>query len=386
MLTKIKNAVKKVLFAIAASFSSHFPVQNNKVVFDNFFGRSFGDNPKYIAEEILSENYGWDLVWLQQHPYHLPKGIRGVKYGLIRSAYELATAKVIVSNVRNGVRVKKRPGQIYLQTWHSSSGSKRSEGDAAKQLNPAYIRAAKRDGADCDGIIAATKWMSQYYRKYFWLNPQTNILEYGLPRDDIFFDHRKAVQEQSRVRQFFGIRRGTRVLLYMPTFRDDGDTQCYQLDFNRILDGLEKKTNHPYVALIHLHPNVVHADSILKYDSRVINANDYPDTQELYFAANLMLTDYSSAPFDYYLLNKPVFLYTPDIAEYTGDRALNALFPQLPFPRANNEKELLAIIQNFDHNKYNDHVEAFKKKHPDFNNGMASKKTVAWIKKQIEAQ
>ena len=27
-----------------------FPIQNNKIIFDNFGGRGFGDDPKYIAE------------------------------------------------------------------------------------------------------------------------------------------------------------------------------------------------------------------------------------------------------------------------------------------------------------------------------------------------
>ena len=35
-----------------------FPIKKNKVCFINFSGKGYGDNPKYITEEILKENEG----------------------------------------------------------------------------------------------------------------------------------------------------------------------------------------------------------------------------------------------------------------------------------------------------------------------------------------
>ena len=75
--------------------------KKQKIVFVNFCGRGFGDNPKYIAEEILRQRLPWDLVWLVgDMSLDFPEGIRKVKYYSMRSKYELATAKVIISNAK----------------------------------------------------------------------------------------------------------------------------------------------------------------------------------------------------------------------------------------------------------------------------------------------
>lgn len=52
---KIQNTIvyKKVKSWIISKLYI-FPVQNNKIIFDNFGGRGFGDDPKYIAEELLA--------------------------------------------------------------------------------------------------------------------------------------------------------------------------------------------------------------------------------------------------------------------------------------------------------------------------------------------
>lgn len=42
-----------------------FPVRD-KIVFMYFWGRGYGDSPKYIAEEIIRQGLPYDLVWLVQ--------------------------------------------------------------------------------------------------------------------------------------------------------------------------------------------------------------------------------------------------------------------------------------------------------------------------------
>ena len=121
------------------------PVKNNKIVFDNFGGRGYGCDPKYIAEELLMSKRDLDLVWLTQDVHTaLPNGIRPVWYGGVRAIYELATAKVWVDNVKSALRIPKKRNQLYIQTWHSSLGLKKNEQDADILPN-SYVRRAKRD-------------------------------------------------------------------------------------------------------------------------------------------------------------------------------------------------------------------------------------------------
>ena len=148
----IKNLLKKV-FTLPLNL---FPIQSNKIMFDNFGGRGLGDNPKYILEELVSRENNLDLVWVSKNrEIPVPKGVRVVKYGSFSSFYEWLTARVWVDNIRNSDRPWKRKGQIYLQTWHGSDGVKLIEKSVAGSLKKTYLRMAKYDGKITDGIVSS---------------------------------------------------------------------------------------------------------------------------------------------------------------------------------------------------------------------------------------
>lgn len=46
------NLVLRVLRRIFWIICYAFPVKNNKIVFQSYYGREYNDNPKYIAEEL----------------------------------------------------------------------------------------------------------------------------------------------------------------------------------------------------------------------------------------------------------------------------------------------------------------------------------------------
>ena len=50
-LFEIRNNIFKCIFFFC-------PVKENKVLFNNFNGRGYGDNPKYILEELKNEKPG----------------------------------------------------------------------------------------------------------------------------------------------------------------------------------------------------------------------------------------------------------------------------------------------------------------------------------------
>ncbi|MEE0899043.1 MAG: CDP-glycerol glycerophosphotransferase family protein, partial [Acutalibacteraceae bacterium] len=133
--------VSIVRFAIKFLFFL-LPIKKSKILFINFNGRGYGCNPKYIAEEILNQKLPLDLVWCVSDTNEpLPSGIRKVKFRPdIKYFYEIATAKVIVTNVKNDLGLFKKRGQYIIQTWHGSMGGKRAEGDALDTLSPQYIK------------------------------------------------------------------------------------------------------------------------------------------------------------------------------------------------------------------------------------------------------
>ena len=105
------------LFHLYRNLFRHASLQSNKIIFNNFNGRGYGDNPKYIAEELLRREMPYDLVWVvnrKQDPT-VPKAIRTVRAGSWREAYEYATAKVIVNNVKSRLPFHKKKEQYYIQ-------------------------------------------------------------------------------------------------------------------------------------------------------------------------------------------------------------------------------------------------------------------------------
>ena len=92
------------------TLSYFIPIQRNKIVFDNFAGKSYGCDPKYITEYLLTSTDEYiDIVWLLDDiSEDLPEGIRKVKYGSLKSIYELASAKIWIDNVKSALKVKKK--------------------------------------------------------------------------------------------------------------------------------------------------------------------------------------------------------------------------------------------------------------------------------------
>ncbi len=360
-------------------------LQNNKIVFDNFDGKGYADNPKYISEEIFSQNLKWDVVWLVKNDsVKMPPYVRTAISYSDEASRELATAKVVVRNNRWSMRIPKRKGQIFIQTWHGGMGFKKVEGEAEDKLDKEYVERAKLDGFECDAIISACALCSEQYRKYFWLNPKTEILEFGQPRNDVLFTDCASVIT-AKVRNTLDIDKDVAIILYAPTFRDDKSIDGYLKDFKEIISAFETRFNKKFVILVRLHPNAEELFDFIEYSDKIICATHYPDVQELIISSDILITDYSGITFDFALMNKPVLLCTLDYEEYIEKRGLSDLYQICPFPKCNTVDELITLINNFNESVYQEKLSDFKKDvWMPFDDGKAAKQAVGWIKQYIK--
>lgn len=361
------------------------PIDKRKIVFDNFSGKGYGENPKYIANELLREGKKTKLIWICNDIHGaFPQGIRPVYTYSLRAFYESATAKVWVCNTRGSRLTKKRKDQIYLQTWHGSIGFKKIEKDAELVLPNSYVLGAKEDGQIVDGIIADGKWQELLYKRAFWLNENCEILKVGSPRLDVFFNKTDSIMLQNRIRKQIGIRNDTFVVLYAPTFRDGKSTAGYLSGFETLQEFFLKKYQS-VVFLIRFHPNCVDlANDLYGFNTDSIrNVSHYPDVQELMLISDCLITDYSSTAYDFALLRKPVFLYISDFEDYVKDRGVYNDFYHQPFTISKTENELIDNMKNFDSMSYMQKLSDFFEKYPSFNSGNASAQSAKWILKKI---
>lgn len=130
--------------------------------------------------------------------------------------------------------------------------------------------------------------------------------------------------------------------------------------------------------LVRFHPNV---DDMFfdNNDERLINVTAYPNPQDLMFTADVMISDYSSAPIDFLLLNRVVFLYMPDYEEYTKLRPLNVNFENLPFIKCYTDFELVEQISRFSNFTYQKCINDYKLINRRFDDGHAAERCAEWI-------
>jgi CDP-glycerol:poly(glycerophosphate) glycerophosphotransferase len=358
---------------------SLLPLNKRKLVFDNFGGRGYGDNPKYIADELLKQDENLDMVWLvNDMSTSVPDGVRKVRYGSWRAFFEWSTAKIWIDNIRNSDRPWKRKNQIYLQTWHGSHGVKLVERDVESTLSKSYAMMAKYDGKISNAIISSCQLQTEQFKKSFWLADNVEVLEYGLPRNDDFFRDTQISHINNTVRVKYKISLDELVVLYMPTFRDDGSTKVYNLDYDKVINSFQKFYNKKVRVLVRFHPNVDNT-FFNNNDERLINVTDYPDPQDLMFVADIMISDYSSAPTDFMLLDRVIFLYMPDYEEYTKLRPLNLNFNNLPFIKCYTNFDLVEQISHFSKVDYYKRIDDYKSDNRRFDDGHAARKCAEWI-------
>lgn len=361
----------------------HCRINPRKLVFENFGGKGYGDNPKYITEEILRQKLNWDLVWLtNEQENKFPQGVRVVKYGSLKAMRELASAKVWIDNIRNSERPPKKHGQVYLQTWHGGMGFKKVEKAVEASLNKNYILQAQKDGAETDAIISDCKLKSDIFLRDFWLKKDVKILETGQPRNDILFRTDKG-EIRKKIKRYYGISNEAKIILYVPTFRDDLSIKGYDLDTQKVIECFQERFRIPFVFLMKFHPNVQIQEKCMEYNDKVINATKYPDIQELYLAADYLITDYSSTAFDFSIMCKPVFLYASDYKEYKRNRTMELKLEDTPFMLAETNNKLFENIMKFSFEEYQRKIEDFKENYwKPYDNGTASNQVVNWIKKE----
>lgn len=308
-------------------------IDRRKIVVNQFQGGGYGCNPKPVVEELLRRG-GWDIVWMVRKGAGagLPRGVRTVRFGSWAALRELATAGVWFANHNLGRYVRhlglvKKPGQRYLQTWHGSFGIKR----CTEVLGPEETRML-------DVFFANGRWEAELARG--WFGPFVRILETGHPRNDAIVATRGREAGE------------TRTVLYVPTFRDDGDLSAYLTDFTAVKAALAGRWPGAWRVKVRLHPNLRKKGVTLAFSGVDEDVTDAPDIQDLLAEAEVVISDYSSCVFDFALSGRPAFLYVPDRARYENERGFCYPLSETPFPLAESVAALAESVAGFDGREY----------------------------------
>lgn len=358
------------------------PINKRRVLFISYYGTQYGCNPKYISQYLTAFHPDEaDIIWAftNQKAHHDIYGIRTVRYGSLAYKLALATSRIICTNYRMTEDFCKRPGQIYIQTWHSSLRLKKIEKDTVDTLPAHYVRMAMHDSSQTDLLIAGCRMSHQTFVNSFWYNGE--ILDCGTPRNDILVNHDQKLQ--NIVRQRLHILPNTRIVLYAPTFRRDKNTEVYNVDFSLLCNSLSRRFGGQWVPVVRLHPHLINCKNF-ENQNTIVDATTYDDIQELLSVTDVLVTDYSSLMFDFALTGKPIFLYAPDVEAYCkDDRGFYFNISELPFPISRSNDELKETIAVFDDEKYLSFLKELYKTVGCYEKGIASKTLGKYIINQL---
>ena len=289
-----------------------------KVVYFTYRGL-FADNPRAIYEGLLARDdleltHTWLCVPKTQGSY--PAGVETVLYGTPEAAAVLGDADVVVANDCMSMDWTKKPGAIYLQTWHGTP-LKRIHHDAP--VRPGWLDKPDQDVARWDLLLSPNAVSTELLRARVPL-PRRRL------RDRLSAQRRPEPTRTGTTSargsaQELGIADGTTAVLYAPTWRDDLVFDAAgAADFEMPIDltAFAQRLGGDHVLLPRLH-SMVAGRIAVPPGAPVIDVSDRPESAELYLAADMLVTDYSSAMFDFAVTGKPMVFYTYDLEHYRDD-------------------------------------------------------------------
>jgi len=269
-----------------------FPIRKRKIVFCCIEGTTgYTCNPKYIAEELIRKNEElkescgrYELVWLVNDiSKEFPKEIKVVCNSLLNRAYHLSTAKFWIDNSRKQLEVRKRKGQIYIQTWHAKLGFKPTGLDRGASFSKIAYLVTKHDSDMIDYWLSNSDWYDKTLPTGSIYEGAT--LRTGSPRCDILVRAKKDAEYKAEVKnaliQRFGpafvknsensveqqLKAETEdihFLMHAPTFRGGSQGTNREIaagqgfpDYKRLIASMEKRFGGTWIVVLRLHPQLV---------------------------------------------------------------------------------------------------------------------------------
>ena len=360
----IINGWRKFIYLICSCFK----IDNKKVFVNYFDGRGIGDHPKYIVKELIKECPNIKIYWVYRGKKEAQNNIIFVKPFSVKAIFHQATAKIWISSVRMPFYSIKKQKQYYFQSWHGGLAFKKIEQECEAALSKRYKRTCKHDSKMIDYWISSNADNTRLYKNFFWYHGG-EILEVGSPRNDIFFknnDYKLVIYPQFKDFKW---------ILFAPTYREK---QSNIIEPEKILQAYKKKYGKECIILIREHPSMKIENLKYNYSDRIFNVSEFPDTQLLLAASDILITDYSSIMWDFSLQEKPVILFHPDAVSYSNERQFYLSFNELPYFEAFNMEDVCNYIISLDTElyKYKSKLHDFFDKYESFDYGTASDNVV----------
>ncbi|WP_035800975.1 bifunctional glycosyltransferase/CDP-glycerol:glycerophosphate glycerophosphotransferase [Kitasatospora mediocidica] len=350
------------------------------VLYNVALGGHYAGSPRAIHEELVRRGLPLEHLWtVDDLQTDLPQSAESVRQWSPEWYEAMATSKYIVTSTHLPDFVTRRPGQVVLQTWHGTP-LKRIGHDFEKIwfIDSEYLNQLDREVPLWDLLVSPNRFSTPVLRRAFGYSGE--IVESGYPRNDVFYSPDRE-KRAAQVRERLGLPEGKQVVLYAPTFREDRKRPHggYQLDLRIDLEAAKEALSEDQVLLVRAH-SIVHGQVPGAGNGYVWDVSTYPDMAELLLVADVLVTDYSSAMFDFANTGRPILFFTYDLEHYRDNlRGFTFdLEEQAPGPMLETSEALVAALGSIPAStaEYAGKYETFRATYCDLDDGQASARVV----------
>ena len=345
-----------------------FPVKADRVVISCYLGTQYAGNPKVISESIRKWGGGrYEIIWAFKNKddfaFLKDSGIKTVGYYSVKRLFLEATAKYCIDNAAGCYAwFPLRKGQFHIDTWHGG-GCYKTDGILEKRGKFALKRLLFNIHETSHMISSSAFFSQETLRKALLFKGE--ILEIGMPRNDIVFAAQEHVRIRREIADLYHLDLDKIWILYAPTWRENGDV--YSPDVERVKEAVALRFGADSLFLKRTHKFMEpHTEKLM------IDVTDYPDMQDLLCACDILITDYSSCLWDFSFTFKPCFIYAPDVGIYNHNRGFYKDIHTWGFPVCENDEGLFRAIACFDGRAHKENMEKHHKELGSFEKGDAA--------------
>lgn len=296
------------------------PLDPSLAVYAAYWYRGYSCNPAavYAAARRLAPQVRGVWIVRRDRVASLPPGVEYVVAGSRNYYRVLARARWLVNNVNFPDFVRKRPGSVHLQTHHGTpvkvmglDQQRYPVGAMGMNFGRLLHRVDRWDYSVSANSFSTQMWERAYPAGY-------TTLEVGYPRNDRLA--LATAQECRQARAALGLDPDAYVVLYAPTHREHLPGWRPPFDPDRLRDVLG-----PAGRLL-MRSHYFHDRDRRPWGPAagggVLDVSGHDSVEDLYLAADVLVTDYSSAMFDFAVLDRPVVVYAPDWDAYRVARGV----------------------------------------------------------------
>lgn len=345
-MQKYIKFVLKLILGYPLYFISGFIPRNKNIWVFGSFG-IFNDNSRYLYQYVLKNpQLGIRAIWISDKKQSV---IEANKYGeaynknSLKGLYYSLFAKVyIFSAYVSDINFFTSRNAITVNLWHGIPLKKIEFDITTKPLVNIFREASLFEKLNnpavrikYDFILSPSQYIADYSFKSAFRVKDENIIIAEYPR----VSYLKECEPLSEYQKY------TRVFLYVPTWRDDGNNflEEAQFDFTQ-LNTLMKQYNAIFLMKFHAATKIDNIDFSL-YENLKLLPNNI-DPIRIMKTSDCLITDYSSIYLDYLVLNRPVIHFCFDLSKYIKHREMYFEYNSIIIDKAYTFSDLFLKINN----------------------------------------